>query len=355
MALLFVSQGDYQVTTQDILDTLAGVAVADGNIRWKSGTSFYGILDHANTGDRTYTFPNASGQVALLSNPQTWSGLQTFNTGTIKVNDLLFVTGTRSITQSGGEYQLRTESGSVFVLYLNNVAEYTFTSSTLDLGGNILSSVSLIQGFADTNNQIDDTAGGWDIKVSSADAIKLIRGSLEYVNAGVSGNLVLFAESEIHLKVTGSGDLAGFDDGTGLRIQYEFTNDDFSPLDSIASLGKSGRRWVDVWAVNGTIQTSFTKFKKDIQKADCSHCLSLCKKLEPITFVWKEEQFKDMAEEKLQTNLNKKYFGFNADALINEIPEAVAGEDGIYTGAVIGLMLGGIKNLADRIEVLENN
>lgn len=41
--------------------------VATQNVSWYSNTSFQGILDHANTADRTYTFPNISGTVALTS------------------------------------------------------------------------------------------------------------------------------------------------------------------------------------------------------------------------------------------------------------------------------------------------
>jgi len=360
MTQLYVSQGDYAVTINDILDTLNGGVAAGGNlivsanIKWKSGTTFFGELDHANTGDRVYTFPNAAGTVALLSNPQTWSGLQTYNTGTIKVNDLLFVTGTRSISQTAGAFQLKSELGTVFNLVINNAIQYTFSTGIFDMLGAVLGGVSLIQGFEDTDNKIDDTASGWSISVNAADSVKILRGSVEYINAGTSGNLVLQAESLIRLLVTGAGDQVAFNDGSGDRITYDWSTDDFSAVDNVASNGKSGRRWVDVWAVNGTIQTSFSKFKKNIQSVAYSNCLEVCKKLEPITFSWKDEQFKDMAEEKLGDHINKKHFGFNADALINDCPEAVAGEDGIYTGAVIGLLLGAVKNLAGRVDTLES-
>ena len=43
----------------------AGNVRFDDNIHWNSGTSFAGIFDHANTAERTYTFPDVSGTVAL--------------------------------------------------------------------------------------------------------------------------------------------------------------------------------------------------------------------------------------------------------------------------------------------------
>ncbi len=41
--------------------------LATQNIAWRSGTNYYGILEHVNTAERTYTFMDASGIVALAS------------------------------------------------------------------------------------------------------------------------------------------------------------------------------------------------------------------------------------------------------------------------------------------------
>ena len=43
-----------------------------GNVAWSSGTAFLAKLDHSNTADRTYTFPDvAAGTITLTSAPQT--------------------------------------------------------------------------------------------------------------------------------------------------------------------------------------------------------------------------------------------------------------------------------------------
>jgi len=55
---------------------------SDGNIKWRSTTIFYGILNHANTAERTYTFPDASGTVLLTA---TASGL--FTEGSVPFAD----------------------------------------------------------------------------------------------------------------------------------------------------------------------------------------------------------------------------------------------------------------------------
>jgi hypothetical protein len=56
--------------------TMRGLNFAFGG----SGDNFHGILDHATlTENRTYYFPNASGHVALLDTPQTWTAPQSFD------------------------------------------------------------------------------------------------------------------------------------------------------------------------------------------------------------------------------------------------------------------------------------
>lgn len=294
MAQLFIKKGDYAVTSQDILDTLALLTgsttdlVIAGNISWKSGTAFLGTLDHANTGDRIYTFPNASGTIAVLSNPQTWSGVQQFNTLTLKAVDIIFTTAGPKI-----------------------------------IGGTTL--------------QMINAAGNF-FKVTIGTNDRIIAGTNVSINLNNAGELFQILNNN------------SFE-----RIRYEYDNDDFSPLDNIASLGKTGRRWVDVWAVNGTIQTSFSKFKTNIQAQDCADCMDLCKKLEPITFQWKAESFSEMADEKVKEHQEKVHFGFNADPLITDLPEAVAGEDGVYQSSIIALSIGAIRNLDSRLVKLETN
>lgn len=64
-----------------------------GNLEFKSGTSFKGIFDHANSAERTYTLPNATGTLAELELAQIWTAIQTFQqtatmTGGFKTTNL---------------------------------------------------------------------------------------------------------------------------------------------------------------------------------------------------------------------------------------------------------------------------
>ncbi len=135
MPTLFVKKGDYAVTSDDILDTLAG-GVASGNIKWKSGTAFFGELDHANTGNRVYTFPNASGTVPLISNTQTWTGLQTFNSGTLKVTNILGATSPNEIRNTSLGWDILVDAGGNISLVFNNVINYEFDEEEFDFGLN---------------------------------------------------------------------------------------------------------------------------------------------------------------------------------------------------------------------------
>ena len=106
--------------------------------------------------------------------------------------------------------------------------------------------------------------------------------------------------------------------------------------------------------MNGTIQTSFSKFKKNITPSDCKDCLDICCKIEPIRFQWKKELFVNTDKEKADKETNHIHMGINADILREILPEAVAGDDGIYTGALIGILIGAIRNLEERLKMLEN-
>jgi hypothetical protein len=56
-------------------------------------------------------------------------------------------------------------------------------------------------------------------------------------------------------------------------------------VDNARLLGQSGRRWSQVWAANGTIQTSDEREKTEITDVDLG--LDFVQKLRPVTYKWK--------------------------------------------------------------------
>lgn len=84
------------------------------NLVWLSGASFQGILDHANTATRTYTFPDASGTVVLSPS----IGL-TIDTSQI-------ISGILPVIRGGTGTNSSTGTGSVV---LNNAPTFTGTTT----------------------------------------------------------------------------------------------------------------------------------------------------------------------------------------------------------------------------------
>ncbi len=73
---------------------------SDQNIGWRSSTSFWGTLEHANTADRVFTFPDADCTVACEENtPQKWN--------------YRLATGPTTITANKGDFILADASGGL--------------------------------------------------------------------------------------------------------------------------------------------------------------------------------------------------------------------------------------------------
>lgn len=81
------------------------------------------------------------------------------------------------------------------------------------------------------------------------------------------------------------GSVESFTDGGANQIA---TNSTIRPsTDNLRSLGTSTYRWKDVWAVDGTINTSDRRLKKDIQPIN--YGLTELMKLNPVSFLWNQE------------------------------------------------------------------
>ncbi|MCC7464905.1 MAG: tail fiber domain-containing protein [Saprospiraceae bacterium] len=81
------------------------------------------------------------------------------------------------------------------------------------------------------------------------------------------------------------GSVESFTDGGSNQIA---TNSTIRPVnDNLRSLGTSTYRWKDVWAVDGTINTSDRRLKKDIQPIN--YGLTELMKLNPVSFLWNQE------------------------------------------------------------------
>lgn len=110
-------------------------------------------------------------------------------------------------------------------------------------------------------------------------------------------------------------------------------------------LGKASNRWRAVFAVNGTIQTSDIRYKKDILKSN--YGLSDVMQLNPVTYRWKD------GDETVK-------IGFIAQDLIKIIPEVVnVGDDkdqtlGVNYADLVPVLTKAIQELNELVESQKN-
>jgi hypothetical protein len=94
-------------------------------------------------------------------------------------------------------------------------------------------------------------------------------------------------------RASGTVDFSVFQTGGGDNFcdvsATSFRTNTHLPInDNTSALGSSGSRWSVVWAVNGSIQTSDEREKKDIVDTDLG--LDFITKLRPVSFKWKVGQ-----------------------------------------------------------------
>ena len=93
-------------------------------------------------------------------------------------------------------------------------------------------------------------------------------------HTGDGGHLTLYG----YYNAPNSG--VGFSDGNVYPI-----------VDNVLSIGKSGNRWTEVWAVAGSINTSDEREKRDI--VDSSLGLDFINSLRPVSYRWREGVWED--------------------------------------------------------------
>ena len=96
----------------------------------------------------------------------------------------------------------------------------------------------------------------------------------------------------------------------------------------------------------------------DIVKLKDSDCMGICNVLDTIEYKWNDKGYiisdldpNTLAEQ--QISKNRTYVGYNADALKTVMPNAVKG-DMVYYNAIVGVLLGAVRHLQERIIQLEN-
>ncbi len=184
-------------------------------------------------------------------------------------------------------------------------------SNSLVLGGTTAVGGGTIETYVGIGTSAPDTK--LEVKGSNGVAIRIS-------SPGEGQNLELLDENTgTDFRMNNSGTLViqrSTDDFANVTEIAEFTGAAFRPAtDNAISLGGGSFRWTDVWSVNGSIQTSDIREKKDIQTMD--QALHLIDALHPVTFRWDDETI----------DLGKEHFGFIAQELQQVIPQVVFSQE----------------------------
>ena len=162
----------------------------------------------------------------------------------------------------------------------------------------------------------------------------------------------------------GLGSSEYIEDGGTDEIAF---NGDVRPRWSgIYNLGSPQHKWVDIWATNGTIQTSDRNLKKDIE--ELPYGLKEVMKLKPVRFRWSEGNNPDfklglIAQEVLPviSEVVKTHVYEVSELDGTTISKVDLENMGIYYSDIIPVLIKGmqdqqniINNLENRIEDLEN-
>jgi hypothetical protein len=211
-------------------------------------------------------------------------------------------------------------SGAAWVSALNNAAAHIFTingggneAARIDSSRRLLvgtsSSPSLTDGQYAKIHLVGNTAGatgdsvlnlGRGILASSGIAADTNLGILQFTDSAGAAHATIKGVTDA---ATGSNDYPGrlvfstTADGASAptermrieqsgNIRFMNTGLVFPLTDNAVSLGLNGYRWTEVWAANGTIQTSDQRAKTDITSATLGS--DFVKSLRPVSYRWVE-------------------------------------------------------------------
>ncbi|MBI4647563.1 MAG: tail fiber domain-containing protein [Bacteroidia bacterium] len=145
----------------------------------------------------------------------------------------------------------------------------------------------------------------------------------------------------VEIAYNGTGYIQSFDRGASSWKELRLGGNVTPVNDNLFSCGTSAYKWTAVWAVDGTINTSDLRLKKDIQKLD--YGLSEVLKLEPVSFYWKQ-------------NDRGRKIGLIAQEVQNVIAEVVVvGEDpqktlGLNYAELVPVLIKAIQEISAEME-----
>ncbi|RTY95930.1 tail fiber domain-containing protein [Flavobacterium sp. GT3R68] len=280
-AITVISGNTYSIRFKYTGNGAWGASVDNVSITFATGNgAALKIVDGSQAAGKVLTSDasgNASWAPASPGTVYTFTNGLTETSAAVKLGGTL--TGATTIDFNGNNLQMLRSTGKYF-----QVGQAALPSNYATIQGS-----TFIDG-ADSNNTRDVVAL---FNKGGGSGTTTFLGSIEYITDGIT--------------------------------EFQFSDNVCPASDNSVSLGRLGTtspfnlRWKELVCVNGVIQTSDARLKKDIKKIE--YGLNEILKLKPVTFKWKD----DFAEKGVPVPEDKKenHIGFIAQDLLQILPEVV--------------------------------
>lgn len=306
------------------------------------------ISSVAQAASRTFTIPLVAGTSDFV---MTAAGTTNTLLGTITGSSLTSVgTITTGVWNAGAV----TSSG---VIYGTVLRANDGTAGTPSISFNS----ATVTGFYRPSGGVIGVSPDGNLRFSFTDGnvFNFTRNESNYISsvAGTSSYLFIQARASLIIQANTSSDAGGvvaIRSGSGSPLGVTWDGSNFAPeADNTNKLGASGARWSEVWAANGTIQTSDRRLKQNIQ--NIKEGLSVIEKLNPVTYRWSERA------ERFFTFKEQIHSGFIAQEILESLPDVPLGVNydkesdnyGFAPQQIIPYLVASIKELKQQLEVLQ--
>lgn len=344
-----------------------------------SSTDVVTIAVAALAASRIYTLPDAGGAAEFVMNAgaQTIAGIKSFSAVTLHADGAVGAPSVSFINDTDcGFYRLGANN---LGLAINGVKTMDFGANTQVTSGAFqvangtagAPSISFINDadtgiFWDTNSNVISFANGgvrkWQM---SAVAFGIDGSNSAGQFIGAAGSAAAPSYSFNVSGATGDGMYSNGSDSLGFatngaealvlgvtehamylsgvqKFQWQATQY-FPSTDNATKCGRTGNRWSEVWAANGTIQTSMLETKTNVEYMEPDECK-----------IPKAIYFNRSTDEH-----DKQQLGFEADVLPEEAHPVIDPETGerskedVYTSAVIAMLCQAARNDYERFKTIE--
>jgi uncharacterized protein YaiE (UPF0345 family) len=236
------------------------ISAIDNILKFQSSTNFRASLIFSNTADYSYTYPNASGTIALLSGTQTFTGATTFSSNiTVNTVQVGSAGNTTNIKLGENTFSSITSGSNNIAIGSNALSSITTSNANIGIGNSALASV--INGTFNTGIGFaigaSITSGSYNALFGYGAGSSITTGNYNTILGGFAGTAAM------------SNNIVLADGAGNVRYQWDGTNNVFgNPISATSATFSSSSAAVslsnasDVW-LNITRGSSFVNIGVD--------------------------------------------------------------------------------------------